>query len=183
MHFRGTRPLEVLLLPTELHPQIGPVWTGIVIARFPRQVKWYWQFSRRQNAASCHPWNRLALINHLQSELDLPGSVGVGGSQKGGRPAVLSRKDIDSNGFSRLNKLGRVTDKAILRDLDALVVTVQQVEGLRHQFHFDTVAGIDAAGESQVGGGVVRSEQRIAGDSGEPVVAVIAILVGIAGHS
>jgi len=72
----------------------------------------------------------------------------------------LSRKNIDSNGVSRLNKLGRVAYETILRDLDALVVAVQQIEGLRHQFQFHPVAGIETAGESQVGGGVIRSELR-----------------------
>jgi hypothetical protein len=45
-----------------------------------------------------------------------------------GGHALLSWKNIDSSGVSRLHKLGRVADETILRDLDTLVVPVQQVE-------------------------------------------------------
>ena len=48
--------------------------------------------------------------------------------------------------------------KTILRDLDSLVVAVQQVEGLYHQFQLDPVAGIETPGEAHVCGGVVRAE-------------------------
>src|SRR6476660_4223450 len=97
MRFRGTRPLEVLLLPTELHPQTGPAWTGIVIARFPSQVKWYMAFSPRENASSGYRRNRSPSKDQLQSDLDLSRSVGIGSVQETGGHAVFRWKDIDSN--------------------------------------------------------------------------------------
>ncbi len=42
---------------------------------------------------------------------------------------VFGREDIDSNGLIRMNELRRVALETILRDLDALVVAIQQVEG------------------------------------------------------
>jgi hypothetical protein len=138
MHFRGTRPLEVLLLPTELHPQTGPVWTGLVIARFPAQVKWYMAFSRGENSSSSHRWNCSSSKQQLKSELDLARRVCIGGVQKAGGHAILGRSDIDSNSFIRLNY---------------------------------PVAGVDAASEAKVSGGVVGSQERVAGLAGKAVVA------------
>src|SRR5258708_34655791 len=111
MHFRGTRPLEVLLLPTELHPQTGPVWTGLVIARFPAQVKWYMAFSRGENASSSYRWNCSSSKQQLRSELDLARRVCIGGVQKAGGHAILGSKDIDSNGFIRLDELAALLMK------------------------------------------------------------------------
>ena len=76
--------------------------------------------------------------------------------------AILGRKDIDSNSFIRLNELCRVADEAVLRDLDALVVPVQQVERLGHELQLCPVAGVDAASEAKVSGGVVPTVPRIA---------------------
>src|SRR6266849_9173159 len=111
MRFRGTRPLEVLLLPTELHPQTGPVWTGLVIARFPAQVKWYMAFSHGENASSSHRWNCSSSKQQLKSELDLARRVCIGGVQKAGGHAILGKKDIDSNSFIGLNELCRLLTK------------------------------------------------------------------------
>src|SRR5450755_1496130 len=181
MRFRPTRPLEVLHLPTQLHPQTGPVWTGLVIARFPGQVKWYMAFSCRENATGSHQQNGALSKNQLQRELDLARSVRVRGLEKAGRNAVLGGKDVDFSSVSRLNKLGGISDEAILRDLNPPVVAVQQIEGLGHQFQFHAVAGIETAGKSQVSGGIVRSEERVAGHPRKAVVVVVSILIGVAG--
>src|SRR4029077_14269915 len=159
MRFRGTRPLEVLLLPTELHPQTGPVWTGLVIARFPAQVKWYMAFSRGENASSSHRWNCSSSKQRLKSELDLARRVCIGGVQKAGGNARFGSKNIDSNGFIRLDELGRVADETVLRDLDALVVPVQQVEGLGHELQLYPVAGVDSVRILHTGG--LPREQRV----------------------
>jgi hypothetical protein len=139
-------------------------------------------FSPRENAAGWQMRNRFSPNKSTLWRAESAVGVGVGGSQESGRNPVLCREDIDSNSFTGLHELRRVADEAILRDLDALVVSVQKVEGLGHQFQFDPVADINSASESQISGGIVGSKERIAGNSGEPVVVVIAILVGIAGH-
>ncbi len=89
---------------------------------------------------------------------------------------------IDSNKLTCLNKLSRVGDETILGDLNSLIVTIQQVEGFGYEFQLQVVADLETPGQANVGGSIIRSYQRVAGDSGEPVVGGVAILVGITCH-
>jgi hypothetical protein len=62
------------------------------------------------------------------------------GVQKARKYAVLGREDVDSNGFIRMSGRGRIADETALRDLNTLVVPVQQVEGFSRQSQLYPVA-------------------------------------------
>ncbi len=91
-------------------------------------------------------------------------------------------KVVDSNGVSGFDKLRRVYYEAILRDLDPLIIAIQQIERLGDQFQFQALPELQAAGQAQVSGGVVGADQRVARNAGQTVVGVVAILIGVAGH-
>jgi len=68
-------------------------------------------FSRGENASSSYRWNCSSSKQQLRSELDLARRVCIGGVQKAGGHAILGSKDIDSNGFIRLDELAALLMK------------------------------------------------------------------------
>ena len=83
--------------------------------------------------------------NQFQSDLHLAGSIGVGGSQEVRRPSVLSWEVIDSSLVIYLDELPCSVQETVITELDALVVTVEQVERFGHQIELHSIMNIQTA--------------------------------------
>jgi len=100
----------------------------------------------------------------------LPGSVGVGGSQEVRRPPVLGREVIDSSLVIYLDELTGGVQETVVTELHALVVTVEQVERLRHQVELYSIMNIQTASQAHVGRGVIRAQECVASGSGKSII-------------
>jgi hypothetical protein len=70
--------------------------------------------------------------------------------------------------------------EAVGGDGDALIVAVEQVEGIGGEVEAAGVADVDFADEAEVSGGVVGASEGVAAVSGETVVEIVAVLIEIA---
>src|SRR6202044_785991 len=90
---------------------------------------------------------------------------------------------VDSGFIADLFEVGSVGLHAVFGDQNALVVAVEQVEGFQNQVQLQALAHKQTAGQAQVGGGVIGSDERIAAGARQAVVGVVAVLIWIAwGH-
>jgi hypothetical protein len=80
--------------------------------------------------------------DQFQSDLHLTWSIGVGGPQKVRWPPVLCREVIDSSLVIYVNELAGGVEEAIITELDALVLPVQQVERLGNQIELHSIMNI-----------------------------------------
>src|ERR1700737_303805 len=112
MHSRGTRPPGVLLLPTGYTPKLVPFGPDSYCKVPPASQVNMWSF--RAGRMRRTPAFRLTrrLKSQLQSELNLPRDVGVGGPQRAPWNPILRRENIDSNALIRLDELGCVALEA-----------------------------------------------------------------------
>src|SRR6266513_3878457 len=152
---------------------------GIVIARFSIQVKNYNHVTQEKRGLQHETAQFPPSENQFQSDLHLTGSIGVGGSQEVRRPPVLSREVIDSSLVIYLNELAGSVQETVITELDALVVTVEQVERFGHQVELHSITNIQTARQAHVGGGVIRAQECIASGSGKTIVGNVAVLIGI----
>ena len=74
-------------------------------------------------------------------------------------------------------------DQSIGRDGDALVVAIKKIERLGNEIEFVALADANDSGDAQVGGRVVRPGEGVAAVTGQAVVEIVRVLVGIAGDS
>jgi len=79
-----------------------------------------------------------------------------------------------------LHESGGVGGEAVGGDGDALIIAIEQVEGIDTQVESIAVSDVDFAGDAEIGSSVVGSGEAVAAVAGKPVVEIVAVLVGIA---
>ena len=89
----------------------------------------------------------------------------------------------DSNCLIELHEVGRGTREAVVGDHDTLVVAIQCIESFGNQLEFVMWSHIETACKSKISCGVIGSEECVAAVSGNAVIGIVVILIGISGDA
>src|ERR1700722_204978 len=118
--------------------------------------------------------------DEFQSQLNLARGEGGGGLEEILWLLVVGRvgNSIDVGAVG--SEGGGFGGEAVGGDGDALIVAVEQVEGIGGEVEAAGVAEVDFADEAEIGGGVVGASEGVAAVAGETVVEIVAVLIGIA---
>ena len=152
------------------------------MARFLRQVKKYIGFHIEKGPFCALLPGISSSKSEPQRELHLPGSIGVVGMKEVGRGSVLCWEVVDSNVLSSLNELRGIADETVAGSDNFGIVAVEHIERFGHHFQFHVISGVEPPRQAQIGAGIIGAKEGIAARAGQAIVAVIAILVGIARH-
>ena len=158
--------------PPEVSGGFNPQRDGAVVPTFRKERETWGTLYR----ATGHCFSE----DKFEAELDLAGGEGSVGFQEALGLLVEGgiEDSVDVGGV--LHEGGGFDGEAVGGDFDALVVAVEEVEGVGGELQAIAVANVDFADEAKIGGSVVGSGEAVAAVAGETVVVVVAVLVGIA---
>jgi hypothetical protein len=111
--------------------------------------------------------------------LNLPGGVRTICRKKIHRLLVVRRKVLDSNCFIELHEIRRSAGETVVGDDDALVVAIQSIESFSNQLQFVMRSHIETACKSKISSGIVGAKKCVATVTGNAVIGIVAIPIGI----